>query len=312
MRLTIDLAKAAAAAEDHVPTALTLRELVLGFNTRAATDYDWRLRKWLDAFGDRSAWDITSETLEACAQAMRQAGYKPSTINRDISALGTCYKWARQQRLSPRGFRSPTLGVRRYDEGIRRVEISAQQLAVLRARSLTVQDRRFGAFVHLLIDTGARKSELLQRRWRDVDLVNGHILCETTKNGAPRVLHFRPETAALMRRIWHGRMGPDKLLFEGRVPDNPVDYRKTWRALTTEIGCADLHLHDIRHAVAANLLRAGVTLGVAAQVLGHDPAVLARRYGHLEVGALRAAQEQAWKANAGAQTALSEPETALP
>jgi site-specific recombinase XerD len=37
-------------------------------------------------------------------------------------------------------------------------------------------------------------------------------------------------------------------------------------------------MHDVRHAAAANLLRAGVTLDVAAQVLGHDPAVLARRY----------------------------------
>ena len=63
----------------------------------------------------------------------------------------------------------------------------------------------------------------------------------------------------------------------------------------SEIGRKDLHMHDIRHAAAANLLRAGVTLGVAAQVLGHDPAVLARRYGHLETAALRAAQEQAWK-----------------
>ena len=47
--------------------------------------------------------------------------------------------------------------------------------------------------------------------------------------------------------------------------------------------------------LAANVLRAGVTLGVAAQVLGHDPAVLARRYGHLETEVLRKAQEQAWK-----------------
>jgi site-specific recombinase XerD len=74
-----------------------------------------------------------------------------------------------------------------------------------------------------------------------------------------------------------------------------VDYRASWRNLVAEIGRKDLHMHDIRHAAAANLLRAGVTLGVAAQVLGHDPAVLARRYGHLETAALRAAQEQAWK-----------------
>jgi site-specific recombinase XerD len=49
----------------------------------------------------------------------------------------------------------------------------------------------------------------------------------------------------------------------------------------------ELYMHDVRHAAAAGLLRAGVTLAVAAQVLGHSPPVLARRYGHLEADTLR-------------------------
>ena len=70
--------------------------------------------------------------------------------------------------------------------------------------------------MHLLVDTGARKSELLERHWRDVDLDAGKIVCNVTKTGVPRVLHFRPETAALIRRAWK-LMPPDKLMFEGRV-----------------------------------------------------------------------------------------------
>mgnify|MGYP002389153009 CR=1 FL=1 len=55
----------------------------------------------------------------------------------------------------------------------------------------------------------------------------------------------------------------------------PITFRKAWKTLAREVGRPDLHMHDLRHAAAANLLKAGVTLGVAAQVLGHDPAVLA-------------------------------------
>lgn len=308
MRPKIDLAAAAAAVQHQLPATLTVAELVAGFTARNPCDYDWRLRKWVQAFGQLSAWELTSEALEAAAEAMVGAGYKPSTVNRDLSALGTCYKWARKLRLSPRGFRSPTLAIRRYDEGIRRVEVSAEQIATIKARALTVRDRRFGAFVHLLVDTGARKSELLERRWRDVDLERGQILCPSTKTGVPRVLHFRPETAQLMRRVWR-TMPEQRLLFEGRVPDEPVDYRKSWQGLVNALGYEGLHMHDIRHAAAANLLRAGVTLGVAAQVLGHDPAVLARRYGHLELQTLRAAQEQAWQAS---ETALQRPSAQAP
>ena len=81
--------------------------------------------------------------------------------------------------------------------------------------------------------------------------------------------------------------------------------RQAWGRWPRAIGQPELRMHDLRHAAAGRLLRSGVTLGVAAQVLGHDPAVLARRYGHLETAALRAAQEQAWK---GAEVTLKEPQ----
>lgn len=295
MRKQVNLAAALAATQDRPAVEMTLSELVAGFNAANASDYDLRLKKWLEALGAHSAWSVTSEQIEALAMAMLEAGYKPSTVNRDVSALGTCYRWAKAKRLSPRGFHSPTLGVQRFEEAIRRVEVTKSQLDALRARAITVRDRHFGAFVHLLLDTGARKSELLNRRWRDVDLEAGTIVCETTKTGVPRVLHFRPGTAALMRRVWRSTP-PDGLLFEGRVPGDPINYRASWLRITREIGLPGLRMHDLRHAAAAELLRSGVPLGVAAQVLGHSPQVLARRYGHLETATLRQAQEQRWRA----------------
>ena len=148
----------------------------------------------------------------------------------------------------------------------------------------------------LLIETGARKSEILERKWSEVDFENRQILAPSTKNGTPRVLFFSEKTAELLLRIFPKRE-PEKLIFEGRVPGQPITYRRLWSVITKEVDLQDLHMHDERHAAAASLLRAGVTLGVAAQVLGHDPAVLARRYGHLETLALKKAQEASWKRN---------------
>jgi integrase len=296
VRKTIDLAAAVAAAEQHQAQAMTLGELVRAWSTVALDGSDTRLRKWVAAFGHLSAWDITSERLDTAAQAMLSQ-YKPSAVNRDLSALGSAYRWAKERRLSPRGFRSPTLDVRRYEEDIRRVEVSREQLDALKARARAFQDRRFGVFVELLIDTGARKSELLLRRWSDLDLERRQITCEMTKTGVPRVLHFREETAALIERVYTKREA-DALLFEGRVPGQPISFKKAWATTVGDIGMPALHMHDIRHVVAARLLRSGETLAVTAQVLGHSPQVLARRYGHLENRALRDAQERSWRTSA--------------
>ena len=62
---------------------------------------------------------------------------------------------------------------------------------------------------------------------------------------------------------------------------------RLWVKLTTEISCKDLHMHDLRHFRAAELLRNGASTSAAAQVLGHSSTILHRRYGHLETAAMR-------------------------
>ena len=132
-------------------------------------------------------------------------------------------------------------------------------------RALAVRDRRFGAIVSLLIETGTRKSELLERRWSDVDLDRLEMVAPVTKNGTPWVLFFSQETANLMRRVWaEGQRKTDRMLFESRIPGQSVVYRKAWTTVTQEVGLPDLHMHDVRRAAAARLLKAGVTIGVAA------------------------------------------------
>ncbi|HEY8048945.1 MAG TPA: site-specific integrase [Ramlibacter sp.] len=293
---SFSLAAALETAATSEGSELTFAELARAYCAAHMDESDLRLRKWVDAFGLLSAWSITTEQLEAAGQAMHRHGYKGSTINRDFGTVGSLYRWAKKRRLAPRGFKSPTLGMQRFEEEIRRVHIEAADLERIRTVALAYPDRRFGVFVNLAIETGARKSELLERCWKDVDLDAREILAPTTKNGTPRVLFFSERTEQLIRRVCVKRAAHE-LVFPGRVPGLPIDYKRAWSALTAQINLPTLHLHDLRHAAAANMLRAGVTLAVAAQVLGHDPAVLARRYGHLETEALRKAQEASWRAN---------------
>ena len=292
-KFTPDLAAAIQSVGEHQAQALTLAELIRAYDAQACAAELVRLRKWVDAFGGRSAWEVQSEQLSAVAQALVDAGYKPSSPNRDLSALGTVYRWAIERRLPPRGFKSPTLGAKRFKEDIRRVYVEHSEVEALRRCSLGYADRRFGVFVNLLLDTGARKGELYQRRWHEVDLQSRQILLPTSKNGDPRTLHFSQSTLELLLRVYPSR--PEgELLFEGLVPNQPISYRAAWKWLTDSTGRPDLRLHDSRHIVAAGMLRSGVSLPVAAQAIGNTPAVLAARYGHLETATLRKAMSTTW------------------
>lgn len=296
MRPRINLRLAMAHVSEHVATEMTFAELVRAYCAVQFDGADLRLRKWVDCFGNESAWSITTRQLSLAAEAMMQSGlYQASTVNRDTSSIGTLYKWAIRRHLAPTGFVSPTIGLNRYEEGIRRVAISDDEIAALLDGAKAFADRRFAVLVRLLIETGGRRSEILGRRWGDVDLEARSLTAETTKTGAPRVLFFSAETAGLMRRVWP-KQPPAELLFESRrVAGQIIDYRRPWADLTRAIGRPDLHLHDLRHHRAAELLKAGTTVAVAAQVLGHSSLILQRRYGHLETATLRAAAEASWK-----------------
>jgi len=280
--------------EEYVPQALTFAELVAAYDIGVCGDAGQRLAKWVDVLGDHSAWEITPEDLSRVMRAMTsRCAYAPSSANRDLSTIGTVFRWAVARRISPRGFKSPSLGAQRFKEDLRRVFATDDEIDGLRRLSLAYKDRRFGVFIHLLLDSGARKSELLARRWCDVNLDRMEIHLETSKNGNPRLLHFSPATRELLLRVYPNR-DESRLLFEGRVPDQPINYRAAWRKLTREIGRSDIHLHDSRHFLAARMIATGTPIAVVAQTLGNSAEVVARRYGHLETNTLRKAVEAQW------------------
>lgn len=295
MRPKVDLRQAMAQVAQKVATEMTFAELARAYCAVQFDGADLRLRKWVECFGSESAWAITTQQLAIAAEALLQSGlYKPSTINRDTSTIGTVYRWAIRRHLAPLGFVSPTVALIRFEEDIRRVEIKDEEIQKLVAGAMAFKDRRFAVYVRLVMETGARRGEVRERRWGDVDLDGRSITVMDTKTERPRVLFFSEETAQLIRRVWPHR-DPGGLMFEGRRKGYPINYRRAWEDLTKAIGRPDLHLHDLRHHRAAELLKAGTTIAVAAQVLGHSSLILQRRYGHLENAALRAATEASWR-----------------
>jgi len=158
----------------------------------------------------------------------------------------------------------------------------------------------------MLADSGARKSELLERSWNDLDIANAKMLVPMTKNGDSRTLFFSPATMSLAKQmrpsfsqvtnLSNPKLHIHRLIFAGKNGITPINYRKKWTSLTSMLCRPELRIHDVRHWVAASLLRSGVGVGVASQIMGHrDQTMLLRRYGHLDTCSLQSAQEVRWK-----------------
>jgi integrase len=303
-----------AAADSFVSEAfidVTLTELVSAHSiARPLLALHFRLKKWCDlvnGFGAECAWSISSERLQSAAQALIDYGYACSSVNRDIGAIGQVYRWAIvNRRMAPKGFISPTISMRRYEEKVRYVSSNEQDFISLRLAAKMCKDRLFTLFVWMLADSGARKSELLERTWNDLDISNAKMIVPMTKNGDSRTLFFSPATMSLAKQmrpsfsqatnLSNSKLHIHRLIFAGKNGITPINYRKKWTSLTSMLCRPELRMHDVRHWVAASLLRSGVGVGVASQIMGHrDQTMLLRRYGHLDACSLQSAQEVRWK-----------------
>ena len=286
----------------NVGTALTLRELAAlhAMDPKAAANCMHMLGKWLDKFqlGDLLAWEVKPDHLHAGCEAMKAAGYAQGTINRDLSQLGTLYKWAAKHKHTPSGFVSPTMNLKREEAATRYVRPpTAQEWQAIRLLAKGSSNPKFTLLVWLIMDTGCRRSEVTDRAWNEFDLDDPAGPCitlppEATKTGKPRRVYFSTETAQLLRKlrpvdkwrsepVWGGR---------GASLSNMQTHWKALRALTGR--GEDFTLRDLRHMVAAQLLIAGKGVAQVSQVLGNSSLVLQKHYGHLDDANLRNIQAE--------------------
>ncbi|HXF02463.1 MAG TPA: site-specific integrase, partial [Arthrobacter sp.] len=187
--------------------------------------------------------------------------------------------------------------------------------AQLAAFLATAQGHRLFAFYHLAAYTGARRGELLNLRWRDIDLdapqiritgsatvIAGKRIEGTTKSGRSRTISLDADTAQVLRDHWK-RQAQDRLKAgpDWKGTDDYV-FRTAWgepihpdtvsSLMATLIKAHnDKHpdnalpharLHDLRHVHATTLLLAGTQVHVVAARLGHaDPSITLRVYAHV-------------------------------
>ncbi len=187
--------------------------------------------------------------------------------------------------------------------------------AQLAAYLATAQRHRLFAFYHLAAYTGARRGELLNLRWRDIDLdapeiritgsaavIAGQRIEGTTKSGRSRTVSMDASTVQVLRdhrkrqaqeRLTVGPewKGTDDYVFctpwgEPIHPDTVSSLMTTLIKAHNEAHTGEAlphaRLHDLRHVHATSLLLAGTPVHVVAARLGHaDPSITLRVYAHV-------------------------------
>ncbi len=138
--------------------------------------------------------------------------------------------------------------------------------------------------------TGARRSEVLQMKWADVDFTQGTWRIEHTKAGR---VHLLPLPVPVIREIQKlPRLDGNAFIFCGRWGRHHlVNITKPWARIRKAAGLNDVRVHDLRRTLGSWLVAAGASLPLIGKALNHSSVSTTQVYARLQLEPVRLALE---------------------
>lgn len=262
----------AAPAPDTVATLLkrwkASTEARADLSVFTVRNYGTRLVQLKAGLGEVQLDRLDRLTLERYRDRRLREGCATATLNKEFTVLGAAWAWGREVGVTPD--RSlPRLRVEESPVRNRRTPTPADLAAVLAKMSGWPR-----MAVLLLSSTGCRIGEVATLERTAVDLDAGEIRVNGKTGARPVVL---PDHAIEALREWLPTS--DRRYVLGQTPN--VVRGHLWKFIAE--ACAEAKVsrfspHGLRRAAVGAFMRAGVEVAVAAEHLGHSPAVMLKLY----------------------------------
>jgi integrase len=201
------------------------------------------------------------ELIEGVAASGR--GY---LANRTLGTLSKFFNWLVGRDVL--AF-SPVTGVEKpHEEEVRERTLTD---AELRALWLACEDDDpFGQALRVLMLTGARRNEVSQMRWSEVDEDGTWTLPrERSKNRRPHKISLPSHARAIIAAIPHVADCDFVFTADGKGPVTGWDKAKDRISTAAGIAADSWRLHDLRRTCASGMQRLGVSVPVIEKTLNH-------------------------------------------
>lgn len=204
----------------------------------------------------------------------------PFAANRVLSLLSNMMTMAMKWGLRPEGI-NPCKGISKFKEKPKERYLSPEEIARMFnvLDGMADDDPIMAALFKLLVLTGARKGELLNLKWSEVDLANRRLNLPDSKTGRKPV-YLSDAAESVVRKI--PKVSDNAFVFPGKVDGRPlVSIKRAWDNIRQKAGIADARIHDLRHTFASIGVQNGIPLFDVGKLMGHRSLSTTARYAHL-------------------------------
>lgn len=219
---------------------------------------------WLD--------EITVKRVEDYKVHLTREGLAQASVNRRLACLKNMFNKAIDWHMTEQ---NPVRKVKLFKENNQRTRhLDKEELE----RVLEKAPPRLQAIINFAINTGLRKGEIQNLKWKDVDFQQEYIAVHETKNGETRYI---PMNNTARNAIFSFKQkGESVYVFSGN-DGQPYNFRKSFETAIKNADIRDFRFHDLRHTFASNLAMKGVDLNTIRELMGHKSLEMTLRYSHL-------------------------------
>jgi len=175
-------------------------------------------------FGGKLAASVKTQDMVEYTTERRAAGIMNGTVNRELAVLKATMRHGARSGVIER---VPMFPKRLKESRPRQGFIGDSEYTTLRANA---RDLWLKTFVALGYYFGLRKGEILALRVRNIDLLEGWLTIEMSKNGEGRKIALTREASSLLAECVRGKKANDFLLTR-QGGDRIVQPRKDWYSL---------------------------------------------------------------------------------
>jgi integrase len=213
----------------------------------------WQGRS-IDSLAKRDVLDLLDGVVERGAVVQAR---------RIFATLQTFFGWCSQRDILTT---SPMAGLKRPGSETSRERVLSDDELVKVLGNAGDYDP-FTAALHLLALTGARREEIGQLKWSEIEGDSIKLDSSRTKSGKPHSIPLSSAARAILKSVPHIADCDFVFSADGRTPVKSWHHAKN--RIDAASGVADWTVHDLRRTVATGLQKLGVNLQVIEAVLGH-------------------------------------------
>ncbi len=239
------------------------------------------------------------------AQLGQTAPYEANRILRLIQRMfSLASQWGMLDETKP----NPARNIRLFKEEKRDRWFTPTELPRLTEALDQEPNQSAAQAIWLYLLTGARKSELLQAKWTDIDWERKELRLPDTKSDRVHYIPLSTLTCTLLEAT--PRTADNPYIFPGRIKGHPlVNISKPWKRICQKAHLQNARVHDLRRTVGSWLAQSGNSLHLIGKILNHSNQSTTAIYAHFAQDQGRQALEdysQKLKHTLGATTHDSE------